>query len=52
LIAVAKSATLWIAAAWLNTRLECGPLGDPISIRLGGGVVEKVDATTEVVEAV
>jgi len=30
--------TLWIAAAWLNTRLERGPLGDPTSTRLGAGV--------------
>jgi len=43
-------ATLWIAAAWLNTRLELGPLGDPASIRLGGGVplVTAVGASREV----
>ncbi len=45
-------ATLWVAAAWLNMRLESGPLGDPISTRLGGGVVQTIDATNEVVEAV
>lgn len=45
-------ATLWIAAAWLNTRLESGPLGDPLSIRLGGGVPLTVDAEKEVAEAV
>lgn len=33
-------ATLWIAAAWLNTRLEHGPQGDPASVRLGGGVTQ------------
>lgn len=32
-------ATLWIAATWLNTRLESGPLGDPTTTRLGGGMV-------------
>lgn len=31
-------ATLWIAAAWMNARLEQGPMSDPASIRLGGGV--------------
>lgn len=31
-------ATLWIAANWMNSRLEHGPLGDPASVRLGGGV--------------
>lgn len=30
--------TLWIAAAWMNTRLEHGPIGVPVSIRLGGGI--------------
>lgn len=34
--------TLWIAAAWLNTRLESGPLGDPASTRIGGGVPQSV----------
>lgn len=34
--------TLWIAAAWLNTRLEHGPLGDSASIRLGGGVTSVI----------
>ena len=33
-------ATLWVAAAWLNTRLQSGPLGDPTSTRLGGGVAQ------------
>ena len=37
--------TLWVAAAWLNTRLESGPLGDPMSTRLGGGVPQLVGAT-------
>lgn len=32
--------TLWIAAAWLNTRLESGPLGDPKSTRIGGGIAQ------------
>ncbi|WP_404304983.1 hypothetical protein [Neorhodopirellula lusitana] len=45
-------ATLWIAAAWLNTRLESGPLGDPASTRLGGGVPQAVEAKLEVAEAV
>lgn len=42
-------ATLWIAAAWLNTRLEHGPLGDAASVRLGGGVpqVATTDAVAE-----
>ncbi|QEG22022.1 hypothetical protein [Mariniblastus fucicola] len=45
-------ANLWVAATWLNTRLESGPLGDPVSIRLGGGVVQTSDGESETVETV
>jgi len=45
-------ATLWIAAAWLNTRLEHGPLGDPASVRLGGGIMQVVAAEATNKEAV
>jgi len=45
-------ATLWIAAAWINTRLEHGPLGDPASVRLGGGVTQVVVKETSHKEVV
>ncbi|WP_148618791.1 hypothetical protein [Mariniblastus fucicola] len=45
-------AVLWVAAAWLNTRLESGPVGDPISTRLGGGLVQTSDGESETVETV